>query len=243
MADLGAVPLNKPAQSRPVILNRPFRSVADMGYAFRDEPWKHIDFFTAQSADAALLDLFCVDEPARPPASAASSGSIAEAGRVDLNTRQGPVLQAVLTGAVQWDDSPKNQPGGLPLSSTDAATLASNLVKMTHPPGGVPPNLLLNRSELVTRWISSIPALATAPGTTVKRQREAAVRALADVGNTRTWNLLIDVIAQSGRYIAGGKADLNTQFMVEGERRYWLHVAIDRYTGKVVAQSLEPVYE
>ena len=31
-----------------------------------------------------------------------------------------------------------------------------------------------------------------------KTQRESIVRALGEVGQTRTWNLLIDVIAQSG---------------------------------------------
>ena len=30
--------------SRPIILNRPFRSVADLGYAFRGTPWRNIDF-------------------------------------------------------------------------------------------------------------------------------------------------------------------------------------------------------
>ncbi|HSI86160.1 MAG TPA: hypothetical protein VK970_20410, partial [Candidatus Methylacidiphilales bacterium] len=74
-----------------------------------------------------------------------------------------------------------------------------------------------------------------------KTRREAAVRALADAADTRTWNLMIDVIAQAGRYPPNAQS-LNN-FLVEGERRYWLHVAIDRYTGKVVAQQLEAVYE
>jgi hypothetical protein len=29
-------------------------------------------------------------------------------------------------------------------------------------------------------------------------------------------------------------------FTVEGERHYWLHLSLDRYTGKVTVQSLEP---
>ena len=68
------------------------------------------------------------------------------------------------------------------------------------------------------------------------------MRALADVTNTRTWNLMIDVIAQTGNFTQNG-TDLNRNFVVQGERRYWLHVAIDRFTGKVVGQQLEPVYE
>jgi len=40
--------------SRPVILNRPFRSVGELAYVFRDLPFKSLDFFTANSGDAAL---------------------------------------------------------------------------------------------------------------------------------------------------------------------------------------------
>jgi hypothetical protein len=52
---------------------------------------------------------------------------------------------------------------------------------------------------------------------------------------------MIDVIAQSGRYppTAAGLGD----FIVEGEKRYWLHVAIDRFTGEIIDQQLEAVYE
>jgi hypothetical protein len=62
---------------------------------------------------------------------------------------------------------------------------------------------------------------------------------LADVGQTRTWNLLIDVIAQAGRFSPTATALDN--FVVEGERRFWLHVAIDRFTGEIVDQQLETV--
>ncbi len=102
----------------------------------------------------------------------------------------------------------------------------------------------LNRSELVTKFAGSFTYTAGASPTLdpiVKRRREAAVRALSDVSTTRTWNLLIDVIAQSGHYLSGASG-LN-DFIVEGERRYWLHVAIDRYNGKIIDQQLEPVYE
>jgi len=50
------------------------------------------------------------------------------------------------------------------------------------------------------------------------------------------------VVAQTGQYAPTNTTDLK-QFIVTGERRYWLHVAIDRFTGKVVDQQLEPVYE
>ena len=56
-----------------------------------------------------------------------------------------------------------------------------------------------------------------------------ASRALREVGQSRTWNLSIDVIAQTGRYAPGTSSLAGTnKFTVEGEKRYWLHVALGR---------------
>ena len=74
-----------------------------------------------------------------------------------------------------------------------------------------------------------------------KTQREAVARALGEVDQTRTWNLLIDVIAQSGKY-APGETNLR-RFNVEGEQRYWVRVAIDRFTGQVIDKQIEVVNE
>lgn len=52
---------------------------------------------------------------------------------------------------------------------------------------------------------------------------------------------MIDVIAQSGRYPSTATGLAN--FVVEREKRYWLHVAIDHFTGEIVDQQLEAVYE
>jgi hypothetical protein len=52
---------------------------------------------------------------------------------------------------------------------------------------------------------------------------------------------MVDVIAQSGRY-APGETDLK-KFRVEGEQRYWVHVAIDRFTGQVIYKQIEAVNE
>jgi hypothetical protein len=66
-----------------------------------------------------------------------------------------------------------------------------------------------------------VPSLATSDDT-----KGTVVRALAELGQTRTWNLLIDVIAQTGHY--GPNAQGLTDFIPEGEKRYWLHVALGR---------------
>lgn len=209
--------------SRPVILDRPFRSVAEMGYAFRDLPYKSLDFFTENSADAALLDVFSVNE---------SPVTGVTAGVLNPNTRHQPVLKAVLANVL------KNE---LDAASTlDAATEADKIAtKITTATVASP---LRNPSDIATRIPRSLASGDFAGNdAAIKTRRESVVRALADVSNTRTWNLLVDLVMQSGRYATG--ATTVDRFSVDGERRYWLHLAIDRYTGQVVARSMEPVNE
>ena len=62
------------------------------------------------------------------------------------------------------------------------------------------------------------------------------------VTQTRTWVLLIDLVAQTGHYKPNA-TNLQTDFVVEGEKRYWLHIAIDRFDGSIVGQQLEEVTE
>ena len=211
--------------SRPMILDRPFRSVAEMGYAFRDLPWKSLDFFTANSADACLLDTFSLTES---PATGVTAGVL------NPNTRQQTVLKAVLAGALKDE---------LDASSTLAAASEADTVatKVTTATAATP---LLNRSELATRIAPALAAtdfVNNPADSAIKARRESVVRALADVSNTRTWNLMVDVVAQSGRSPVSSSSP--PPFLVEGERRYWLHVAIDRFTGRVVARSMEPINE
>jgi len=71
-------------------------------------------------------------------------------------------------------------------------------------------------------------------------------RALGDVGQTRTWNLMLDMIAQSGRYPPN--ANSLAGFIVEGEKRYWFHIALGRdlninRTVDVLGSQLEEVSE
>jgi hypothetical protein len=62
------------------------------------------------------------------------------------------------------------------------------------------------------------------------------------VSQTRVWNALIDVVAQSGRFKPNATS-LQSDFIVEGERHYWVHVAIDRFTGQVLDKQIEVVKE
>ncbi len=289
----GATPFTQ-SQSRPLLLHRPFLTVAELGYVFRDLPWKDLDFFTPESGDAALLDLFCINDTSDP------SGIVA--GKVNLNTRQAPVLQAIVNGA--YVDNPKitNATVGS-VSPSLSGTVSSALVARTS---GTNYGPLENLSELVGKWNAAVAASGTACGfiyspsnvsnswgsdllppnyadgklsyvgfsgastisgtsgtvnnltdayanasysnaslqtsmSQVKRFREAPIRALASVGQTRIWNLMIDVVAQTGRYPSSASTPDN--FVVEGEQRYWLHVAIDRFTGQIIDKQLEVVKE
>ena len=206
--------------ARPIILHRPFTSVGELGYAFRDDPWRTLDLFTPDSPDAALLDLFTL------------SDAPVLAGRVNPNTPYANVIAALLTGAAQ--------DGVTTTTSLLTSTSALNIGEaMTNATTTTP---FMNRSLLATSLMTNSAVVAALPSG-IKAQREGVIRALAESSNTRTWNFLIDIVAQSGMY-PGQQSNLSlANFVVTGERRYWLHVAIDRYTGQVVDKKLEVVNE
>ncbi|MFZ4773756.1 MAG: hypothetical protein ACOYM3_00240 [Terrimicrobiaceae bacterium] len=259
------------SQSRPIILHRPFRSVGEMSYAFRGTPWKNIDFFTPESGDTALLDVFCVNEA--PP-------DAMVAGKVNLNTRQPLVLQSILAGAYrdEWANlATLPGSGTLPaLSVTEAQNVANKLVGITTA-GDSWRGPLANIGDLVGHFVpnagtvsgtdayqytsrnpagtlqtytyaglsgaldSSVYTSSPTSSTSIQRFRESAIRPLAACGQVRVWNLLIDVVAQTGKFPASASALSN--FLVEGEKRYWVHIAIDRSTGQVIDKQLELVTE
>jgi hypothetical protein len=216
------------------MLNRPFRNVGEFGYAFRAAATptptpanpKTFDFFNMASVDAPILDLFTYN-----------SASI-RAGLVNLNTKAVPSITAILTGAFQTENNIGSAPSPTPVASPAAKTAATNIVSATTAQPAV------SRAD-ITRLST---AVTNTPFATSEETKETIARALAEVTQTRTWGLLIDVIAQTGRYpptatSLGDPATGATQFVVQGEKRYWLHIAIDRFTGEVIDQQLEAVYE
>ena len=208
---------------RPIVMNRPFRSVGEMGYAFRDQPFKTLDFSSASSADNGLLDLFTVNEN--------DTATGITAGVINLNTAQDAPLGAVLAHSITAEGIDGGTPSPSSMPNTSATPAATSLVTVTN---STP---LQNKADLAT-WIATQGVLgATLP----KTQREALARALGEGTQTRTWNLMIDVIAQSGRYPPGANNLAN--FIVEGEQHYWVHVAIDRFTGEVIDRQVEVVNE
>jgi len=215
--------LNTTHASRPMLLQRPYQSVAELGYVFRDTPWKTLSFFDETSADNVLMELFSLyDQPATI------------AGNVNLNTPHQTIREALL------DQISQNADGTTPLSNVD--TISSAFANFAFTTGTPSPRMPGNISAL-SKFMSS-PELTTAFPTTLnplKFRREAIVRALAGPTQTRTWNLLIDVIAQNGRFI--GTTTGESDFLVEGEQRYWLSIAIDRFTAKTIDRQLESINE
>jgi hypothetical protein len=216
---------------RPVMMNRPFRSVGEMGYAFRDQPFRTLSFSSVNSPDAGLLDLFSVNDYSDP------SGM--RGGVANLNSRQATALAAVLTNTIRREDTPRTSsaapsPSPSPLGATVATNAATTLVSLT----GTGP--VKNRADLATLIANANPVGFDA--TVPKTQRESLARALGETVQTRTWNLLIDVIAQTGRYPPNATSFRNG-FVVDGEQRYWVHVAIDRFTAQVIDKQIEVVNE
>lgn len=206
-------------EQRPEILNRPFQSVADMGYAFRDIPWTSVNFFgdsqdLTNPGDGALLDLFSLTEtPTR-------------AGVVNPNTAHLPVLKALLTQAAIRE--------GSPLTATQAETYAAAIRTMLDD------KPLLNPAE-ITLVAAKVATKESISGFRNNMERHVIARALADTANLRTWTFLVDVIAQSGK-LTPGATNLD-RFISQAERRYWYHIAIDRFTGEVISVQKENAAE
>ena len=223
----GMSPTPPPAILTYVMLNRPFRNVGEFGYAFRTAPGptptpspgpKTLDFYSATSPDAPILDLFSYNSaPVR-------------SGIVNLNTQNAAVLTAILTGAFQTEENVGPAPSPSPVASPAAKIAATSIVNATTAQPAP------SRAE-ITR-LSSV--ISNPPFTASEETRETIARAVAEVTQTRTWGLLVDLIVQTGRYPPGA-ANLTQPFVVEGEKRYWLHIAIDRFTGQVIDQQLEAV--
>ena len=228
---------------RPIILNRPFRNVAELGYVFRDLPWKTLDFFSDKSADAGLLDIFTINDGS-PVFDTATLPNIIgmvpptmAAGSVNLNTTQAADLQAILAGSI-LDEINSTSISGTGTGVTDAPVLANNIATAT---AATP---MQNKSELLTRSNLPTTILPTAfnDSQAVKARREVVARAVTSVAQTRTWNLLIDVVAQTGHFKPNA-GNLQNDFVVDGEQHYWVHVAIDRFTGRVIDKQIEVVNE
>jgi hypothetical protein len=231
MGSPGPSPLPTPIAGYTPVLQRPFQNVGELGYAYNPITGNTLDFRTSGSSDAALLDFFTYNTTDNT--STYHLPYPLRAGPVNINTRNSAVIAALLTGALP--NEPPTTAGVAANTATAAATLIANATNAQ--PAGFNGGSPVGRQDLAR--------LAAAVGTTIgstEEQIETVARALSDTTQTRTWGLLIDVIAQTGHYKPNAQS-LENDFVVEGEKHYWAHVAIDRFTGKVIDSQIEVVTE
>ena len=224
-----------PNPSTPTqVVSRGFTTVGEFGYGIDTSPsgvsagvptlklWDSSTNFQY----APVLDFFSYNPV---------SSAYPRAGIVNLYTKHEPVIAAVLQSALK-NDTVTTPPASV-ISASEATQAAHSIVcetqwvlTGTNPAGcSSPLGVAVTQTDrtraiagrLAARAFRDVPTLATSDDT-----KGAIVRALAEMGQTRTWNLLIDVIAQTGHY--GPNAQGLTDFIAEGEKRYWLHVALGR---------------
>ncbi|MEO8206984.1 MAG: hypothetical protein ABI615_12455, partial [Chthoniobacterales bacterium] len=221
--------------TRPIVLGRPFYSVGELGYVFRDVPWKNLDMYTANSGDSGLLDIFTLHE------SPAITGD-----RINLNTYS-LVLSALLNPGYVSLAADHVTPTKTISSTINPAmntnAVASVAVGLTN---GL--NAILNPSDIVSKWTPLTVANPTAnPVGMSKMEREAVARAIATQDDQRTYNFMIDLIYQMGQTKTTSEGDADNapvyKFIATAERHVWIHVAIDRVTGQVVGKEIEWVQE
>jgi hypothetical protein len=194
-----------------------------MGYGLKTATlFTPVDFHTypqvAGSLDAALLDFFSYNPV---------DHNYPRVGTTSLNTKNKEVIAAILQSALKKDIDVVNPPTFPIVASSEATNAAQAIVNAiaTQP--------AVNRSDIV-RLASLVPAgtvstAGLAAGEETDKGNETMARALSETTQTRTWNLMIDVIAQTGKYTPGATDVTDgSKFIVQGEKRYWLHIALGR---------------
>jgi hypothetical protein len=279
-------PITSPSPNQTIVVNHAFSNVGELGYAIDTSALptpapsptpacaptqgptavptlKFWDNSTSPSfQDAPVLDFFSYNP---------ISSAYPRAGIVNLYTRNASVLAAILKGTILKEatpaptiPTPTPTPDPTPVvSAADAMTAANAIIAETqrvlagNPTYGSVQQTDLTRAiagRLAKAAFDQVPTLAASDET-----KEAVVRALAEMGQTRTWNVFIDVIAQTGKYKPNSPDLSGSNFVVEGEKRYWLHIALGRdpiqadgtpcvgnYTGcqvDVLGSQLEEVLE
>jgi hypothetical protein len=264
------VPITGPSSNQTIVVNHAFSNVGELGYGINTSALPTpdpsaspscaptpgptalptLDFSPPGFLDAPVLDFFGYNP---------ISSTYPRTGIVNLYTKNAPVIAAILSQALKTDAAASSNPPSPVISGTEATTAANRIVTETQNVlAGSPGYGPVTQTDM-TRAIAARLAAAAAQRTSgnLTEQEQAIARALAELGQTRTWNLFIDVIAQTGHY--GPNAQNLTDFIAEGEKHYWLHIALGRdpihadgspcvanYTGcqvDVLGSQLEEVVE
>ena len=236
-----AAPAPPGPTANPNVISHAFSSVGEFGYGIvtplgagpppsppGSTPLPTLDFSPPNFGDAPILDFFSYNP---------ISSAYPRAGIVNLYTRNAPVLAAILAGTLKTNAAANQNPpspviSGTPAINSEAMTAATRIVTETQNVlAGTPGYGPVTQTDLTRAIAARLAAAAAlhAPGTgNLTEQEQAISRALAEVGQTRTWNLLIDVVAQTGKYKPNSQDLTGSNFVVEGEKRYWLHIALGR---------------
>jgi hypothetical protein len=241
-----------------LVLNHAFSEVGEFGYAIdtshppadganwtcTDTTCPTLKFDTAYDAttnqDPRVLDLFSYNPV---------SSAYPRAGIVNLNTRNAPVLAAILTRSLLAEPSATPPPTSSPSPPIPSPTPPTSVVDSSAAQSAAQAIVSETsvRPALTRADVARLVAVAGGSIGTDSQQKKAIARALAEVGGTRSWSLFIDVIAQTGKYKPNAPDLTGSNFVVEGEKRFWLHIALGRdlVSGKVdvIGTQLEEVVE
>jgi hypothetical protein len=227
----------KPSGFTPIVLNHAFSTTGDLGYGLRPEyvpnRFQRVDFHT-DNLNATLLDFFTYNPV---------DHNYPRLGVTSLNTRNKEVIAAILQSALKKDVD-LNPPNPLPTVAPSEATAAAQaIINATNGTRAT------SRAD-VGRLTAAAASAIGDPGYTgeeLEKLPEVIARALSEIGQARTWNLMIDVIAQTGNYKPNAPDLSGGNFVVQGEKRYWLHIALGRdlVSGQVdvLGTQLEEVVE
>jgi hypothetical protein len=202
----------------PITLDHAFTTVGEFEYGLRPEfpsnRFQRLNFNGATS-NASVLDFFTYNPVGH---------AYPRLGIANLNTKNEAVMAAILQSALKRDVDQSALPNPFPIVSSSEAALAAHDIVMAT--AGEP---AVNRADIGGLTGVAAARIGNPTGCTGECQEkvpEAIARALSELGQARTWNLMIDVIAQTGRYAPNAQA--LTDFTLEGEKRYWLHIALGR---------------
>jgi hypothetical protein len=219
-------PAPTPAAATQVI-SHAFSNVGELGYGVDTSATgvPTVDFSPPNFPDAPMLDFFSYNP---------ISSAYPRAGIVNLYTRNEPVIAAMLSSAWKTDaasasPTPAASPSGR-VSTSEALTAAHAIVTEAQKVlAGNPDYGSVTQTDLTRAIAARLSAAAAGrhSGNLAEQEQDVA-RALAEMGQTRTWNLFIDVIAQTGKYKPNSLNLTGSNFIVEGEKRYWLHIALGR---------------
>jgi hypothetical protein len=223
----------------PIVIDHAFTTTAELGYGLKtEESFTPLDLHTSGSLESALLDFFTYNPV---------DHSFPRLGIVNLNTKNPPVLAAILNKALKRDVDAAPTPNPLPTVPPSEAMSAAQAIVTETWTNNRP---ALNRQDIAR--LTNVAASQISSSFSVSQEetdkcKETIARALSELGQARTWNLLIDVIAQTGKYKPNSPDLTGGNFVVEGEKRYWLHIALGRdlVSGSVdvLGTQLEEVVE